>query len=89
MEKEIYCLQWKDDRLDGKANNLGLYSSIEDARDAISAWWHLNDFKPGYIRSWKQDSVTTIDYGSHYTFYYITKVDKESYGKVMFGVENL
>ena len=80
---DIYCLQWQNAGVETK--NHGLYTSKEEAFNSILAWWRLNEFDPGYWRAWEKDGVTTIDYGLHYAFYRITKVNKENYGEVMFG----
>lgn len=82
--KEIYCLQW-DNKAGKELKNHGLYTSKEEAFNSILAWWDLNDFKPNYWRVWEKDEVTTVDYGLHYAFYRIKKVDKSNYGEIMFG----
>lgn len=78
---DTYALQWTDGE---QLKNHGLFKSVDQAIESIFLWWNLNDFEPLYIRQWKKDDVTNIDYGSHTQFYLITKIDRDNFGDVMF-----
>lgn len=77
---EMYYLQWQSKY---RVDNLGIYSSEEDALQAVYNWWELNDFKPHYIRTWNKDGVLTVDYGFHTYFYKITRIDKHNFNKIV------
>ena len=50
------------------------YDTKEEAFKSILNWWEVHKYKPRYIREWKEGKVTIIDYGLHYSFYYIKEV---------------
>lgn len=54
----------------------GIYNTFDEAMQSIKDWWNKNDYKPSYIiYHTTEDGLTTIDYGLHYSFYYIREVE--------------
>ena len=80
-EKCYYALQWKSI---STLSNHGIFATEKDAFDSIAMWWDLNDFSPEYVRHWRKDNKMVIDYGLHDCFYYIIKIDRDSFGKILF-----
>lgn len=68
----MYRLEWQDTRT-YEIKDHGLYETEADALQAIKDWWKSNDFMPPYYRIMHNPLGITIDYGSHYCFYHITK----------------
>ena len=53
---------------------IGAFNSEDSAMDAF--FEDKKQFKDlnGYVRTYKIDDITTIDFGSHFNFYYIKEV---------------
>lgn len=53
---------------------IGTFNSEDSAMDAF--FEDKKQFKDlnGYVRTYKIDDITTIDFGSHFNFYYIKEV---------------
>lgn len=59
-----------------EVKNIGKFKTSKEARAAMVQDLLNKEIKPYYYRSWQRDDVTEcIDYGSHYSFYYIKEVD--------------
>lgn len=55
---------------------LGDFRSLDEAYDRLRDIWAKENIKPYYTRFWTEDNVTTIDYGSHFGFYKIERIEK-------------
>ena len=63
-----------DDGIEVK--NIGEFKTDKEARAAMVQDLSSKGIKPYYYRSWQRDDATEcIDYGSHYSFYYIKEED--------------
>lgn len=71
-----YQVSWEN-RLTDEINIHGTFEAFQEAFQSIYDWWEKNEFVPPYVRSWSVENRTTVDYGNHHMFYYISEVKDE------------
>ena len=53
---------------------IGIYETHAGAWTGMCKDLDGKAIKPYYYRTWKNDNVETVDFGSHSEFYYITEI---------------
>ena len=67
-QQKVYQVIWTNGKIKHKH---GVFASFDEAMQSIRDWWDKNDFTLPYVRQWKKDNITYIDYGSHTMSYQI------------------